>query len=284
MIKDNSDKIISELKKYGEMPDEDLDMSDMALKISALQHPGISLGRYTNHLAKLVSSVEDRHEYLLGSDYDDELETRLAALKDVIARDEGYCGDVDDYDNIQNTDLIRVIDRRKGIPITLSLLYLHVARALGWTAYGLAIPGHFIVRLDMQGGRLLFDPYNDCKILEAPDLRHLIKSRLGPDAELSASYFEPSSNRAILIRLQNNIKSRLIENEDYKHALEVVEVMRLIAPDDYRVLFDAGVLYARTGAAKSAREVLIQYLEQAPSHVNCDDAVVLLQQINTTLN
>lgn len=282
--KDRIEALKAELLETSEKNDDELDLFDVALKLSAIHHPNISIDRYRNHVLRLIDRVAARHKYLLDSDHEDKLETRLAALKDVIFIEEGYRGTEGRTNYIEYADIMRVIDRRKGMPIMVSVIYIAVGRALGWDVHGLVIPGHFIVRLDMDGGRLIFDPFNECKILEAPDLRQLVKKVLGPKGELSASYFEPSSNRAIILRSQNNVKTRLIEDEEYESALEIVEIMRLVAPNDYRLLFDAGVLYAKTGAANRAQRVLEEYIDIAPNAADREEAAQLLRQINVSLN
>jgi len=120
--------------------------------------------------------------------------------------------------------------------------------------------------------------------MEAPDIRTLIKKILGPKAELSSDYYEPTTNRDILIRLQNNIKLRLIEREDYKAALHVIENMQIVAPDEFRLELDAGVLYAKTEQPQAAIKHLQRYIDQAPHDRDRHEAAMLLQQIRDTLN
>jgi len=150
--------------------------------------------------------------------------------------------------------------------------------------HGLNIPGHFVCRMDYEGTRLIFDPFAQCALLGAPELRRLIKQSLGPNAELSSTYYEPASNRTILIRLQNNIKMRRIEAEDYEGALNVVEAMRAIDPAEYRLLLDAGVLYARTNRLQKAIVALEDYIGKAPDPRDQHEAALLLQQIRESLN
>ena len=184
---------------------------------------------------------------------------------------------------MQNANLLRVIDRRKGMSVTLSVIYLAVAGAQGWEIYGLDFPGHFLCRIDKDGKRLIFDPFYECKVLEAPDLRSFVKQVRGENAELSASYFEPAGKRDILMRLQNNIKYRQIEVEDYAGALKTVEGMRMIDAGEYRLLLDAGVLYARTGQPKSAIDALEEYIKKAPKDRDRHEAAMLLQELKNSL-
>jgi regulator of sirC expression with transglutaminase-like and TPR domain len=113
----------------GLMKDGDIDLALVALYLAELSHPGISLERYAHHLRKTGDEVAARHAALLAAGAEDTVETRLAALKHVIADTQGMAGDEADYDNIENADLIRVIDRRRGMPIALSILYLDGGRA-----------------------------------------------------------------------------------------------------------------------------------------------------------
>ena len=135
---------------------------------------------------------------------------------------------------------------------------------------------------------MIFDPFQYCKVLEAQDLRMMVKSMMGAQAELSSHYFDACTNRGILIQLQNIIKHRLIEDEDYVGALKIVKRMRLIDPDEFRLLLDAGVLYARVEQTKAAIEALEDYIARVPKDRNWQDerydAQLLLEELRGKLN
>ncbi len=272
------------LNNLAKTKDVDIVLAHAALALAAKHQPDINIDRYENHLKALVDEVGERHETLLKNGADDDAGAQLAALKDVLHIDHGYIGDSRTYDDLENASLIRVIERRKGLPITLCILYMHAANAQGWSVAGLNIPGHFVCRLEKDGERMIFDPFNACDVLEAPQLRLMVKKAHGEHAELSAQYFEPASNKDILIRLQNNIKFRQIEAEDYSGALKTVELMRLVDPAEYRLLLDAGVLYARTDQPKSAIEALEGYIAVAPHDQDRHEAALLLQDLRISLN
>ncbi len=267
------------LKDSGGKKDSDIDLFAVALAFSASAHQGMHLDRYLHHAAKLVADVGARHKELLAAGAVDDAGTRLAALKHIIADRETYRGDEESYDDLQNADLIGVIDRRKGMPIALSVLYIHAGRANGWDVEGLNFPGHFLCRIEHQGVRLIFDAFSSCAIMGAADLRTLLKKIRGTNAELTPEFYQPCTNRDTLIRLQNNIKLRLIEAEDYALALKSVDMMRMIAPEEYRLLFDAGVLYAKTGQAAKAADVLEKYIVLAPTARDRQDAEAILRQM-----
>jgi regulator of sirC expression with transglutaminase-like and TPR domain len=272
------------LAALGPVDDREIDLARTALYVAALQHPGISLQRYEHHLGVLVQDVASAHETLLRGGDDDTAETQVVALKSVLADRHGYAGDTETYDNLQNADLISVIDRAKGLPITLAILYIHAARAQGWDIAGLNVPGHFVCRIQKDGRRLIFDPFYGAGIIDAPQIRTLVKNALGPEAELSATYFEPASNRDILLRLQNNIKLRQIKVEDYMGALETIDVMRSVCPQEYRLLLDAGVLYSKTDQPIAAIEALESYIEKAPDPDDRYEASLLLRMVRENLH
>ncbi len=261
----------------------DIDLAKVALALAARDQPGVVLDRYIHHLKKIAEDTKAQYEALIAAGAADDVGTRLAALKHSVVTVNGYGGDIETYNDLQNASLLRVIDRRKGLSVTLAILYLHAAQTQGWDVAGLDFPGHFLCRIEKDRKRLIFDPFYDCKILEAPDLRDFIKQVQGKEAELSAHYFLPASNRDILMRLQNNIKYRQIESEDYAGALKTVEGMRYIDSAEYRLLLDAGVLYARTGQTISAIEALENYIKKAPKDRDRHDAAILLQELKNSL-
>ncbi len=267
------------LKACGGQKDSDIDLLEVALALCAPSHEGISKDRYINHAAKMVRDVVERYAELLSAGAKDNAQTQLAAMKHVLSDREGYTGDDARYDDLQNADIMRVVDRRKGMPIALCLLFIHIGRKSGWDLEGLNFPGHFLARLEKDGVRLIFDPFHACRVMMAADLRALIKDVRGPMAELSVDYYAPCSNRDILIRLQNNIKMRLIEAESYQEALSHVERMRMMAPDEYRLLLDAGLLNAKTGKKAAAIDVLEKYIDLAPDHKDRADAQRIIREL-----
>lgn len=272
------------LNTVSSIDDADIDLGKAAIALAALQQPGISTDRYLHHLKKLSEEVGERYMELVEEGAQQNVQTQLASLKHIISDKHAYVGDQESFENIDNANLIRVIDRGQGLSITLAVLYIQSARAQGWNVEGIDLPGHFVCRLEKGGERLIFDPFEGCRVLEAPDLRLKLKEALGEQAELSADYFEPVGNRHILIGIQNNIKFRKISVEDYQGALEIVETMRLIDPNEYRLLLDAGVLHAKLDEPKAAIEVLEGYIEKAPYNRDRHEAEALLYELRRSLN
>jgi len=191
------------LREIGARPEAAIDLAEAALALAALDRPRVEAEPYRHHLSLLARDVGAA----AGDPAAGRLDRRVAALNDVILGKYGYAGDRVTYEDPQNANLMRVIDRRKGLPIALGILYLHAARAQGWAAYGLGFPGHFLIRLDGDRRRLVVDPFNQGRTCDTPALRELLKAVMGLEAELEPAHYAAVSNRSILLRLQNNILS-----------------------------------------------------------------------------
>lgn len=263
------------------MDDRKIDLAAAAIALAAFDHHGMSVERYFSHMQKICRDVSDRYSILIAQGADDDVGVRLAALKYVLCEQQNYHLGQGEY--TENADLIRVIERREGLPVALSIIYISVARSLGWEIEGLVLPEYFLCRIEKDGVRMIFDPAQQCKLMAAQDLRALVKNALGKDAELSASYLLPQSPRQILVNLQNYIKRRYIEMGEYGTALRVVQRMRRIDPQEYRLLLDEGVLLARTGQRDLAIVSLEAYIAKTPDKSDRYDAQMLLYELRGTV-
>lgn len=207
-----------------------------------------------------------------------------ASLSEVIARSYAYRGDGETYDDLQNADLVRVIERRKGLPVALSILYLHVARAQGWRAEGLAFPGHFLIRIGIDGARHVVDPFHEGAVREAADLRRLLRQVLGPEAELAPGHFDPVPDRDVLLRLENNVRLRLAKREDWPRVARSLDRMLAIAPDRTELLFEAGQLNERLDKRRAAIAAYQRLLELDGDPDLRRRASALLQELRRGLN
>ena len=156
---------------------EQLDLLEAAFSLSTLRRTEpLDLAPFRQHVAAMSDEVAD-------------LVRRRGAtpdlLSEVISRSYAYRGDSETYDDLQNADLARVIERRKGLPVALAILYLHIARSQGWSATGLAFPGHFLIRIGMDGAQHVVDPFNEGSIRDAADLRKLLRQVAGSEADLA---------------------------------------------------------------------------------------------------
>lgn len=268
------------LRALGPRDDAEIDLAETALQLALLSQPHAQLAPCRALMAAIVDRVAASAAGLGATS----LGGRVEALRGVIAGEYGFTGDRASYDDLQNASLIRVLDRRKGLPITLSIVYLHTARALGWGAHGLAFPGHFLIAVDGVGGRMVLDPFEDGALRQTPDLRALVKQMQGPAAELEPEHYASAGNRAILTRLQNNIRARLVRLGQFADALLSAEAVTWFSPHDAGAWRDMGMLHAEMGNLRAA----VMTLEES---LTCDDrpsrrhvTAALIQKLRTRLN
>jgi len=267
------------LRDIGAASAERLDLGEAALALASLERRQVALDRYRDHLAQLG---RDLAGCAAGAETG---AARVDALNRTILGKHGYSGDADTYDDLQNANLMRVIDRRRGLPVALGILYIHAARAQGWDMVGLAFPGHFLVRLEAPDGRTIVDPFNQGRTPDAGALRELLRATAGDEqVELTPEHYAPVSDRAILLRLQNNIKLRLIGTDRIAKAVGVIETMLLFAPDQPDLWREAGLLHAHLGNLGAAGAAIERYLEIGGDPSARHTMAALLQRLRSKLN
>jgi regulator of sirC expression with transglutaminase-like and TPR domain len=235
------------LREVGQAADAEIDLARAALAFAACDRPEAGETRFHDHLRELVDDVAQAAAAQPAS-----LTAQAEALRSVLVERHGYHGDRESYDDLNNADLSRVIERKRGLPVALSILWLHAGRGQGWSIDGLNFPGHFVLRLEAGGERLILDPFNDGQTLDTNDLRALLKSFAGDKAELDTAHYQALPNRAILLRLQNNIKIRLLNANAYDKALPVIERMLLVAPRDAALWREAGLVHRQLENLRAA--------------------------------
>ena len=251
-----------------------LPLAQAALALAALDRPRVDLARYHHHLAALVDEVGAAAS---------RTSDRIEALNSVLIGRYGYAGDTLTYDDLQNANLMRVVDRRKGLPVALGILYIHAGRAQGWDIAGLAFPGHFMVRLEADGRRRIIDPFHQGRVREAAELRELLKSTVGQAAELSPEHYADVSDRAVLLRLQNNVKLRLVQTRQTEGALAAIDSMLLFAPEEASLWYEAGQINAALGKLRAAITALERFLTLTDDAAARHRAALLLQQLRARL-
>ena len=277
-----SSTIRTQLIAVGNSNDEMIDLAKTALVLASADRPGVSIKPYLRHIDQLSCDVK---EYVLKESNSYEvLNFRIEALVQVIARRYGYGGSEAVFDDLNAANLMRVIDSRSGLPIAIGILFIVTARAQGWAATGVDFPGRFLVRLDAGGLRKIIDPFADGAIIEAPEMRAMFKAFVGNHVELTPEHYREMGNRDILVRLQGNIKNRLIQREKWTDALNIIETMLLFQPEQNNLWHEAGLLYARTDRIVDAIRALEKYLSGTPAEEMRYKISLLLQELRTRLN
>jgi regulator of sirC expression with transglutaminase-like and TPR domain len=280
MTSDRSTERIQSLNAQGRLDDADMDLAECALLLASLDRPEADLSPFRDHLAELTRDVGAAVPS--GSARNVSRQTR--ALADTLSSQYSYQGDTLTYDDPQNANLIRVIERRKGLPVALAILYIHVARGQGWSATGINFPGHFLIRVEGNGGRVILDPFNGGVERDVADLRGLLKQMTGIDSELEPVHYAPIGNRQTLIRLLNNIKLRAAAAKEGDRVAAILDRMLMVAPDDLSLLREAGQCHAQIGNMRRAIEALETVVARSANSSLRRETEALLRQVRARLN
>ena len=252
------------LRAVGLLSDAEIEIADAALQLARVRAPQADWSRAAEHLSELA-----REAARLGPVLDQRsLDTKLGGLAGLIHARYRYAGDEDTYDDLANADLIRVTERRRGLPVALGILWLHCIRAAGWQGSGIDFPGHFLVRLDAQSGspsHLLVDVFSGGAPIDPDALLAAIRERSGAGRGVDAALVRPMQNREVLLRLQRNIAGRLRAAGSFEEAMLVSETMSAIAPLDPAPWFDRAALNQAMGQLRAAIDCFEHVLALIPS-------------------
>jgi len=205
----------------------------------------------------------------------------VGVVNDILFRDLGFRGNNEDYYDARNSFLNDVLERRIGIPISLSVVYIGVARRLGLELRGTAFPGHFLLVHERDGWPIVIDAFERGRILEREDCEALLV-RFG-DQEWDARVLAPVEDLSILRRMLNNLKAIYLNQRDWQRLLRTSNQILVVTPDDHEEYFTQGVALAGTGAVKAAIEALEHYLTLVPDAANRDTVLEVLSDLRKRL-
>lgn len=251
------------------LPDEDLPLLGTALLIAHDQYPELRATHYDELLQHHADSLRET----VGAIESPPLQ--LDAINRRLFEDLGYNGDDHDYYDPRNSYLNEVLQRRLGNPISLALVQMDVARRLGIALEGVSFPGHFLVRLQVDDGLLVLDPFNRGRPVGAEELRERMRPHMGgdmPDDATLLRVLEPASNRMILARMLRNLHAIYREGSDWSRAARSSDRLLKLDAADHAARRDRGLAYAELGHVAAAQRDLGAYLAAAG---DADDADAL---------
>lgn len=192
---------------------------------------------------------------------------KMQAINRHLFEELGYTGNHDEYYDPRNSYLNEVFERRLGNPISLAMVQMEVARRLGVPLDGVSFPGHFLVRLPIDDGILVMDPFNRGRPLDEDELRMRARPHLGgemPDDEALYRILNPASHRSMLTRMLRNLHGVYSDNDDWERAVRCSDRILKLAPDNADALRDRGLGYFKLGHRHGARQDLARYLQLHP--------------------
>jgi len=242
------------------VPDESLELAHAALQVARVQYPEIDVDDYLRQIDQMAAVVGGRLDKRATP------EDILRGINRHLFAELKFSGNTQDYYDPRNSYLNDVLERRLGIPITLSIIYLEVGWRLGLPLVGVSFPGHFLVKLPVDDGEIVIDPYAGGTSLGHEDLEMRLMGLAPPGrppAEIDiGQYLEAASRKEILHRMLRNLKAIHLNNKDDERALSVIEHMLCVRADDVESVRDRGFVYARLGCFRLAIEDLSRYFTE----------------------
>jgi regulator of sirC expression with transglutaminase-like and TPR domain len=239
------------------LDDEASDLATAALAIAADEYPGLDLQHYLDRLEQIAIDARNASAGAVDPS------GIMLAINSVLFFEYGYHGNRENYYDPRNSYLNEVIDRRTGIPITLSIIYMAVAQRVGLSLLGVGMPGHFLVK---QAGppEIYADPFNGGRLIDAAGCAKLVEDVSGGRLDLRPEHLSAVSKKQILTRMLSNLLGIYSEGKDYARAVRAVDRTLLINPGQASYYRDRGLLLLAAGRERESIESLGRYLKLAP--------------------
>jgi regulator of sirC expression with transglutaminase-like and TPR domain len=239
-------------------PDQGVDLARAALLIAREEYPELDLRLYLDRLDEMAGAVRRRLAAAPG------VADVIAVLNGYLFEQEGFHGNEEDYYDPRNSFLNEVLDRRTGIPITLSTVYIEVAQRAGVAAVGVGLPGHFIVKVSAGGADVLVDPYHGGLRLSPEDCQGRLDRIYGGRLKVDAAMLAPCGRKSILARMLRNLKAIYLKNGEQERALRTLDLLLDVDPRSGEDVRDRGLLYAALDCYALAARDLQSYVDLFP--------------------
>lgn len=260
--------LAAQLERLFRPSDADTDLGRAAATVARLEYPFLNidelLGALDDFAADIRESLPD----------DPRPESAVSSINRYLFEERGFRGNRLDYYNPRNSFLNDVMARRTGIPITLSVLYMEIARRLGLPIHGVGLPGHFLVKYDDRSRVFFIDPFHEGKVLNRQGCSDLVGTLHGRPVELNDAQLAAASKRQIIVRMLHNLRSIYVTSRQYRKALETLDAISAVSPSTPEDLRERAFLHQELGQRAQALQALEAY---AARHPDAEDAEQLEQ-------
>jgi len=237
-----------------------------------LEYPDLDIEKYIEKITKMGMSLKESINEVKNPTY------LISMLNEHLFENLGYSGDDDDYYNPKNNFLNEVIDKKTGLPITISILYVEVAKYIGLDLKIVGFPSHILVKYNEE---MILDPFYDGRLLDIDDLQEILDTNYGGEIEFKPEFLDEITSEQILLRLTRNLKNSYVQSFVYDKALRCVNMVLAIEPESPDDIRDKGILEERLLNSDSALKYLNKYLEINPNAEDVDFILELIRSIKT---
>jgi regulator of sirC expression with transglutaminase-like and TPR domain len=254
-------------------------MASAALTIARVEYPDLATEHYMSRLEDLAAKVRSRLRSRPTASETTSLLTR------VLFDEEGLRGNRDDYYDPRNSFLNDVLDRKLGVPITLSVVYMEVARRVGFATAGVGMPGHFLLKhYDARSGEIFIDPFNRGCLMGREECEQRLAEVSGGQLEMRHEFLRPITHRLILTRMLNNLRQIYFTQRNFRKALEVIELLLAIPPRVPELLRERALARLNLEQYLGAAQDLGTYLQLEPEAPDADDVRETLDMVRQLLS
>ena len=253
----NSDPSLLELSELVSRPDGRIDLARAALSIARWEYPRLDVDAYLERLDGLARAVDGvrRSPDALG---------RLHRLREYLFVEQGFVGNRDEYYDPRNSFLNDVLDRRQGIPITLSLVLMEVGKRLGLAIEGIGLPGHFIAGARLDDSQILLDPFNGGALVTPEECEELVGGVVGRPVTLLPEHYAPVSGRQLLTRMLANLKGAYWRRQEWERVVGAIDRLLVLDPKAASEWRDRGVAWSNLGEVRRGLGDWERYLTEFP--------------------
>ncbi len=264
-------------------PDEDISLAEAALLIAGHGYPDLNVAAYLARIEELAHMLRVRIAE------DESVPGRIGALNQFLFGDLGFAANSEDYYDPRNSFLNEVLERRTGIPITLSVIYMELGRKIGLPLQGVSFPGHFLVKCAVPEGAVVLDPYSGGISLGFKDLQKRLRDVRGGEVSraIVAELLVSASNKEIIVRLLRNLKAIYLREHTLDKALPIMDWIIATVPEQTPELRDRGMIYQELECPRAALADFEAYLQRSTSCEDADDIrsrIIELQREAARLN
>jgi regulator of sirC expression with transglutaminase-like and TPR domain len=263
------DPNVAEWKSFATNPN--FSLVEKCLKLSQiLEYPELDISEYIKKIENMAKPLK------LSINQSDNSTYRISMLNEHIFKHHGFHGDADDYYNPKNNFLNAVLDKKSGIPITLAIIYVEVARYIGLDLQLVGFPSHIVVK---NREEMVFDPFNEGILLSIDDLREILLNNYGDEIEFVPEYLNDIEEKQVLIRMTRNLKNSYVQSYAYDMVMRCINMILVLEPNSPEEIRDKGILEERLLNHDTALTCLNQYLEINPNAQDADFVLDLIRSI-----